>query len=91
MLIVGSLGALCGGDGQAAGDTLPKRGELRAVDAIVGPDTDLFAFDETGLTQQAEVVGHRRLLDRDGGLEIADADPSLVALQHVDQLKTDGV
>ena len=56
-------------------------------DAIVDPLADLFAFDQPRLTQEAQVVRNGGLLDRNGRLEVADADATFVAGEHVEQLQ----
>ena len=69
-------------------DALAQRARRVPFDAVVDPLPHFFAFDQSRLTQQAKVVGDRRLLYRYRRLEIADAHATFIPRENVEKLES---
>src|SRR5512133_2809547 len=61
------------------------------VNEIVGPEAALLTSDQALLQQELQVMRDGRLLDRQTGFEVADADLAAVTRQQVDQVHTNRV
>src|SRR5262249_4287487 len=67
-------------------DSQAEGRERLTLNEIVGPQTPALAVDQPSLAQQAQMVRDGRLLDRQGGLQIADADLAGAAAQDIQDL-----